>query len=161
MMSAARLKQLEAGQTSMARKVLDAVPKAEIWSIAQITTELGRVGNNMTRSVVEGCLRTLVEAGLVQELQGGFRRVAARPEPQPVASTTIKLASVPTQEAPVQTPMEKLVVLAADLRSLAAEAESMAVRVEELGVELDDKLKAVDEEGATFRQLKVLLNKIK
>lgn len=51
---------------SSERKVLDVVPKQEHWPLEKIHAELTRTGIQMARDKVSGCIRTLVEVGLVK-----------------------------------------------------------------------------------------------
>ncbi len=81
-----RHEQLLAAQSVIARKVFAAVPAQEAWSSKKIYQELMRIGSS-TRDVrvVEGCLNTLVEVGLVQEIvHGSFIRIQPKAETVPL-----------------------------------------------------------------------------
>ncbi len=72
------------GQTAVAKKVYEAVPITEWWSMHQIGDELRRKAHTTTTfDVLQGCLRALTDTGLVTEdTLGKFRRVEVR-EPAP------------------------------------------------------------------------------
>lgn len=66
--SYSRYKALYAGLNSAAKKVYNAVPMQEQWTIAQVLAELTRLGSHVDYRVVEGCLETLVKAKLVRQV---------------------------------------------------------------------------------------------
>jgi hypothetical protein len=161
-MNAAKLARLESGLNSMAKKVLAAVPIQTPWSREQIVSELRRAGATVDRAVVDGCLVTLCERGVVKEpARGTFVRVIARlitpaTEEIPPVSTTAHIitpASSP-QAAPAAPPrddsLSRLANVAALLRRAADEIEGIALDVEA-------RVQAAGKEGETLRQLKALL----
>lgn len=73
----ARLRNL----SGIVRKVYDAVPMSEPWSMSYINSEVQRNGGTTRDArVVHGCINSLKAAGLVNEpVPGVFIRVAVRP----------------------------------------------------------------------------------
>lgn len=90
-MNDSRLRLRESQLTSVARKVLEAVPIAESWVTSRIINELARLGMKYSPSIVEGCLNSLSEDGLVKEVHKGewkrvtidSRSVTGKPGPAP------------------------------------------------------------------------------
>lgn len=60
--------------SSVARKVLEAVPISEAWRSASIREELHRMTDStIDAHTINGCLATLVKTGLVSELLDSLR----------------------------------------------------------------------------------------
>lgn len=75
-----RLAQAERALSGIAKRVLEAVPISEPWTVGQICTELRRNATRVDMAVVMGCLRTHVGLGLVREpTQLNFIRVQVPP----------------------------------------------------------------------------------
>lgn len=144
MNSNARMRAIEEGQTGIAKKVLASVPIQETWTAHQIISDIARSGSRPDPHIVEGCLNTLCDSGLVRERpRGYFQRV--KPKEEKVAS----IASAPQQKEPID-PLAKLGNIASSLRTLADELEDVALAIEE-------KHAGATEELAKLRQLKTLL----
>lgn len=75
-----RIRRFEDGLSGVARKVLDAVPIAEAWTVHAITGEMRRAtGSSYEHRLVVGCLESLKSSGLVREYsRGKFMRVCAK-----------------------------------------------------------------------------------
>ena len=79
-MTATRIRILENQQTGVAKKVYGAVPINEAWPSKSIVAELTRQGQVRDFSIIEGCLNTLKEVGLIKEMSPGhFQRVKPKP----------------------------------------------------------------------------------
>lgn len=160
-MKQSRLAILEKMQTGIARKVLQAVPISEEWNAREIGRELGRLGHNPNFRILEGCLNTLVESGLVTEkTKGMFRRVAAKEkEVQDMIQNEITprvLAAVPEpkrEEIELLDPLEQLFAVAKRLRTAADEIEAEAMRMQE-------KMEQVTKDQESLNQLRTLLKKL-
>jgi len=169
-MNANKLARIESGLNTMARKVLEAVPMQEAWTKAQIAVELRRLGCGAARDVLEGCLATLTDSGLVKEPQrGSFIRVAVRqitptapatpttPE-EPAVQTNIRpIAAAAANDAPAGTSgadtLTRLANLGALLRRAADECDAIALDVE-------TRVQAAGQDGEKLRQLQALLKSI-
>jgi len=158
-MNAAKLARIESGLNSMAKKVLGAVPIQAPWSKEQIVSELRRAGATVDRAVVDGCLITLCERGLVKEpSRGSFIRVIARLITQATeefhdmsATARPAAAQQPQPSAPERDDsLSRLANLGALLRRAADECDAIALDVEA-------RVQAAGKEGETLRQLKALL----
>ncbi|NVM91099.1 hypothetical protein FHT32_004763 [Variovorax sp. SG517] len=159
-MNAAKLARIESGLNSMAKKVLAAVPIQTPWSKEQIVSELRRAGATVDRAVVDGCLITLCERGVVKEpARGTFVRVIARLITQATeefneVSINARPAAAALQPQPPaperEDSLSRLANVAALLRRAADEIDGIALDVEA-------RVQAAGKEGETLRQLKALL----
>lgn len=147
-MQHARAMNILEGQTNLARRVFHSVSMQEFWSVGQISNEMNRIEkHNLTKGEITGCLRTLVDAGLV----GETGMLTFRSNVKPAKDTTV-------EEAPVTAPnlkkkpeakvslMDQLFGLATDLRAVAEKVEAVAMEVDSAILEAgkgDEKLKAL------------------
>jgi hypothetical protein len=162
------------GLNAAARKVHDAVPMQEPWTVAQIVGELRRQGSSLDHRVTRGCLRVLVEAGLVIERAGEkFQRITIRiadkqqPAPQPAPQQ--KEPAMPENVTPLltkktpepATPMDRLGALAKRVNDVAIIVKNLASELSDAAVEIQAELEAKDanntKELAKLRQFQALL----
>ena len=70
-------------QTIITRKVYDCVPILDEWGKSKIHQEVHRTGSNQNGKVVDGCLNSLRNTGLIKEPRPGFfiRVTASTPPP--------------------------------------------------------------------------------
>lgn len=159
-MNNARVQSIERGLSSIARKVLEATPVSEWWSVSVIATEVHRQhGSGPDPRVVNGCLRALVESGLVREgeanhFQRTYPRPALVPKPQKEAHVAKPTAAAkdpdpPTAEQP-ESPIDMIAKIAASMRNLAQQLDDAALSIEE-------RLGRESEDSAKLRQLRQLL----
>lgn len=165
-MNANKMARIESGLSSMAKKVLGAVPLQEVWTKSQIADEMRRIGITVDRNMVYGCLSTIVESGLIKEPErGSFIRVTVRTaakqtqtttQENPVVATTntIRASSTATSPATMGTDtLTRLANLGALLRRAAEECDAIALEVEA-------RVQAAGKEGEKLRQLTALLKDI-
>lgn len=133
------------GQSNLARRVFACVPMQEFWSVGQISNEMHRIEkHNLTKREVIGCLRSLVEAGLVCEAgMLTFRStVKSVKEDDPVMTApTLKKKTEPKLSL-----MDQLFSLATELRNVAEKVEAVAMEVDSAIIEAgkgDEKLKTL------------------
>lgn len=141
--------QILAGQISSVRKVYAVVPIAEAWTIAQIIGELARTGIKQDTHHVDGCVKTLVEAGLVKldSTRRAYQRIYCFPEVKQEAAAPGELAHnkepSPMSAAPAPKkidPLTKLTQHAGFLRNLADD-------IDEAVLEAMAQLEAAKSEG--------------
>lgn len=131
-MTPARIASIERGLNSTLRKVLDATPIQEAWTMHEIGGELFRIGRRLDYSVIDGCLNALKREGLVKEPETGrFTRVKPSPQvhlvTQPIKEIAVPLPSpTPSAPAPAPDPFADLEALAADLIELSDKADKIA-----------------------------------
>ena len=160
-MTATRIRILENQQTGVAKKVYGAVPINEAWPSKSIVAELTRQGQVRDFSIIEGCLNTLKEVGLIKETAPGhFQRVKPKPtvekEAEPMTTTPLKL---PAKSEPAE-PVDRLAVIGTKLRSLSKTFLELADDIDEATLAFEEKASGNDEELAKLRQLKGLLKSL-
>ena len=158
-MTATRIRILENQQTGVAKKVYGAVPINEAWPSKSIVSELTRQGQSRDFSIIEGCLNTLKEVGLVKEVSPGhFQRVKPKPtaekEAEPMTTKPLNPVSPPTE------PMDRLVAIGTKLRGLSQTFLELADDIDEATLAFEEKASGNDEELAKLRQLKGLLKSL-
>lgn len=169
-MNRRRYEQLAQGLNSIAMKVLNTVPIREAWSIAQILTELRRLGCALDHRVVSGSLASLEELGLVRE-QGhkAWIRVQVRdsdtrqcddqPSKPAFNPPNTKDVAMPKQDK--QKPvLDTLADLSSRLRSMAGGMTKLATEIDDAAIAIAEQMQAKDASAAAARQLKKLLSQI-
>lgn len=156
-MNNTKLQAVTNSQTGIAKKVLEAIPFQDAWSRQQVVMELRRTGAAVDLSRIEACIRTLIDAGLVREIQSGqFRRVAPKPE---VAKD--EPAEQPTPEAPRKTDaLTQFAALAATVRAEGERLLVIADQIEEGALAMEQRVTEAGADGAKLRQLATLLKEI-
>ena len=141
-MQYARAMNILDGQTNLAQKVFAAVPMQAFWTVQQISTEMFRLENhNLSKGEITGCLRTLVDAGLVNETASQTFRSTVKPAK--VIEVTAPSKKPP---APKTSLMDQLFDLATSLRDVAEKVEAVAMEVDSAIIEAgkgNDQLKAL------------------
>lgn len=178
LMNNAKMTAIERNMTGIMRKVLDAVPIAEPWTIPQICSEIQRAGGTSDRRAISGCLNTLVEYGLIREpVAGSFERKPHKPATPPATteSAAAKGADVMTMpqksgeatSVPPLSPLDRLAAAGHDLRELSRSISRQSKNVEQLAEEIDavaievtEKISRIESDTAKMRQLQELLKSI-
>ncbi len=164
MISQSRFEQRFKSMTAIAQKVYAAVPMVEPWSPSFICSEMQRLGSSTRDSrVVEGCLNTLKEAGLVLEpSRRVFIRSPIKPDPiippqkDQAMTNAITLTASKTDktEKKSRAPIAILSELATRLKKLSDDMEIAAL-------EIDDYITSKDADAEKLKQLQVLLNSLR
>jgi hypothetical protein len=160
-MTATRIRILENQQTGVAKKVYGAVPINEAWPSKAIVMELTRQGQVRDFSIIEGCLNTLKEVGLIREVAPGhFQRVKPKltveKEAEPMATTPQK---APAKSEPTE-PVDRLAAIGTKLRGLSQMFLELADDIDEAALAFEEKTSGNDEELAKLRQLKNVLKSL-
>ena len=160
-MTATRIRILENQQTGVAKKVYGAVPINEAWPSKQIVMELSRQGQVRDFSIIEGCLNTLKEVGLIRETAPGyFQRVKPKPTVEKEAEPmTTKPLNQPTKSEPTE-PVDRLAAIGTKLRGLSQMFLELADDIDEAALAFEEKTSGNDEELAKLRQLQTLLKSL-
>ena len=160
-MTATRIRILENQQTGVAKKVYGAVPINEAWPSKSIVSELTRQGQVRDFSIIEGCLNTLKEVGLIKETAPGhFQRVKPKAEPMstkplnPVIPPNSSIKGEPTE------PVDRLAAIGTKLRGLSQMFLELADDIDEAALAFEEKTSGNDEELAKLRQLKNVLKSL-
>ncbi len=90
-MKQSKLDRMINDQTIIAQKIFNCVPMTEVWSKKQIHVEAKRQGIQQGCKVIDGCLHSLRNSGLIKEpTPGYFTQVKATPEKPKLQSVTAK-----------------------------------------------------------------------
>lgn len=131
-MQHARAQNILSGQSNLARRVFAAVPMQVFWNVQQISGEMHRLdAHNLSKAEITGCLRSLVDAGLVNETASLTFRSAVKPAP--IKEPTV--ANSKKDDKPQVTLMDRLFEVADKLRSAAEGIEAIAMEVDSAIVE--------------------------
>jgi hypothetical protein len=173
-MNISKLKSRLDGQTSIAKKVYECVPAQEFWTAGQICEELGRKGQTPQKRIVEGCLSTLKESGLVVEQgPGQFKAIVLKKKPtleavpfaaftygseEEVEVNTVKIV----EKKPIvkRTPLEILSGLATKLDCMMDEMDDLKKEIEDAALEITEQMQADDDKIKQLRQLQTLLKNL-
>lgn len=159
------------GLTGTSRKVYEAMPIAESWTITKIIAELRRRGISTDYSSVQGSLVHLLDHKCIKEpLKGQYIRVEMKEEPEKAKPEKTKLAftlveptpepkAVPQPEkAPEETGMlDALATLAESLKAAGWKLIGQAREVEELALRLEAKDQTMKQDYERVKQLRSLL----
>lgn len=167
-MTPARAEALLQGQTSLARKVFDATPIQESWTVASIRNALSGASMTTSAHVIRGCLRELIDAGLVRQPERNqFQRVeiraAAKPQQQEPAMPAAAQATPAPPSIPAEqhTPLELLGELAGEMgalaKAMAEQLHNMARRIEEVALVVEQDREAIAADLTKLRQFQALL----
>lgn len=173
-MNESRFNAVYRGLSEQAKKVYQAVPLTESWSVAQIMSELARTSGQREHRVVTGCLSSLRDVGLVRELAGGqWVRVEVRakvatthvePEmPQPPKQEPQKEPEMPainTKPAPQQsnvTPLERIGGLSSQVLGIIQSLHQLAADIEATALEVEEQIEKIQKDSARLKQLQELL----
>lgn len=162
-MNEVRMKAITESQSSIAKKVLSAIPLNEPWTAKQVYAELGRMTGSMTdRRIVDGCINTLVESGLVKESpRGSFRRIEAKPEKEQ-PTPEVKLVVQPKfklveQGATPRDPLDRMAAVAASIRGIGRQLEAAATEVEETALYMQQSIESTATKSEQLDALRKLL----
>ena len=159
-MTATRIRILENQQTGIAKKVYGAVPINEAWPSKSIVAELTRQGQVRDFSIIEGCLNTLKEVGLIKEMAPGhFQRVKPKPTVEKGAEPMTSPPKTPIKGEPTE-PVDRLAAIGTKLRGLSQMFLELADDIDEATLAFEEKASGNDEELAKLRQLKGLLKSL-
>jgi hypothetical protein len=134
-MTPAKATRIEQSLNGIARKVLEATPIQSPWSLTQIIGELRRCGYSASQDVVLGSLCNMVRLGLVRESSPrSYIRTAVKDRAETASNEDIvEMPAPPPPTAPAlpQNPIDKLTMLATQLRLLAGTLDDIALEVDE------------------------------
>jgi len=166
-MNAGRFQSILNGMTSIAIKVFDVVPKGDAWDAYQIHQELVRTGAQRDYRILEGCLKSLVDAGVVIESpRGNFRQVsvhgrAAKPEiSMTYANKELRVIVKPAPPAKNQSPIERLSALSARVKACMSELHTIQGDIDTAAIEIEEDMAQHAQSAEKLRQLQALLKGI-
>lgn len=158
MISQSKFQVIHRQLSGIAQKVYAAVPCETPWAVSYIHSEMQRLGSS-TRDVrvVQGCLNSLKDAGLIQETSKGLF-VRAQVKPTPIAEPNQKEQPVTQQQTIVKpkTPRNPMAIL----NELAAKCKALQDEMEMAALEIDEYVTAKDGDAAKLKQLQTLLKSL-
>lgn len=157
MQSIARHEERIRNMSAIAQKVYNAVPASEPWSMTRIHAEMQRLGGSSRDSrIVQGCLNSLKDAGLVEEpARLVFIRSAVRPDKplQETAKPTTEKVEKTMSLSPAKQPRTPMAILT----DLAARCKALADDIETAALEIDEHVTAKGADADKLKQLQALL----
>jgi len=180
-LNAQKQQRVEDGLTAIMRKVYDAVPEQDPWTVSQIVAEISRITrSSMDHRTVLGVLGQLKERGLVKEpaskefIRAKHRHatlavVDGRAEPAEAIAAPTELNVAPIVGAPMpaldavteqQEPMDRLAALAALMRDMAEQMAKSAREAEDVALEVEQRMERIKADTLKLRQLQALLKDI-
>lgn len=148
-MQHARAQNILSGQSNLARRVFAAVPMQEFWSVPQISAEMNRLEpHNLSKGEITGCLRSLEDAGLVNETASLTFRSTVKPPKEN--------ATVEPKKTPVTSQLSLLERLAAKAEALRALADDIDL----LAMEAEEAIKAASLDSEKLKQFQAMLKQM-
>lgn len=146
-----RAQNILSGQTNLARKVFAAVPMQSFWDVQQISIEMARQApHNNTKAEITGCLRVLVDAGLINETAS----LTFRSNVKPPKAVSEQVMQPKAKAEPVKASfMDRAFELATTMRAAAEQ-------LEQLGMEVDTALKDAGKGDEKFKQMQATLRSL-
>lgn len=162
MMSESRFRQVMAGTTTVAKKVYEAIPASDQWGYQQIVAEVSRLGYGIDYRTIQGCINSLIQAGLVQETEKGmFRRQPIRPKTEPTSDQMATTQPTqPTGQAAQKDAIDILGSIADKLRSLSKTTSSLADEVDKAALDISEQISMKEAGADKLKQLKELLKEL-
>lgn len=162
--------------SAVAQKVFHAVPKEEAWAVPQIHNELARKGQNIDRRIVEGCLRALIDQGLITQPSTSIYRQVKVKEPSPIQKSeeidymTTPKSALPARmpgppdavckDVPPLPPLDRLSALANSARQMMTALKALSDDIETAALEIAEQMAANEENAAKMKQLQALLKSL-
>lgn len=179
MISPAKFRKLHQALNGVARKVYDATPIGEFWTVAQILGELKRNGSTLGQHVVHGSLSKMADDGLLRERgKNEYRREEVRASTTPTAMEIAMTETILKPQKPVPpplpavrsapavtTPLQRLENLEQRMNGLVQRFASASQELLDLHESLTDTLielqdQQEDPEIAKLRQLSAVLKSL-
>ena len=175
-MNYVRFKSVLGNMTTAAQKVYAAIPAFDSWTHDEINAELKRLGSHMDYKTMQGCINSLMGAGLVRELAGTgkrhrFSRMEVRGKPtKTLDEQETEAVTEPPKEEPMTTlviattkitetknPVDLLGDLAVKARSISTQLLALANEIDPAAIAAQDYVEHSDKDTEKLRQLQSLL----
>lgn len=148
-MQHARAMNILSGQSNLARRVFAAVPIQAFWTVQEISVEMHRLENHkLNKGEIMGCLRTLVDAGLVNETASLTFRSNVKPQKE--SASVIPKTLAPSEQMSL---MDRIAIKAQAMRMLADDLEM-------LGLEAEEAIKAASADSEKLKQFQLNLKQM-
>lgn len=184
MLSEAKRDRILQAQTSTARKVYDAIPISEPWTMPKIVGELERRGVVMDYAILIGCINTLIRNGLASEperktyirtpvrakavqaivssVMGGDDDDEANEEITDMPPTTTAQQGRHQTRAvsPQVAAIDRLGALAAKATAMAEDLRRLSGEIETVALEIAEQIADVEAKAEKLRKFQTLLAEI-
>lgn len=148
-MQHARAMNILSSQSNLARRVFAAVPIQAFWTVQEISVEMHRLENHkLNKGEIMGCLRTLVDAGLVNETASLTFRSNVKPQKE--SASVIPKTLAPSEQMSL---MDRIAIKAQAMRMLADDLEM-------LGLEAEEAIKAASADSEKLKQFQLNLKQM-
>lgn len=158
-MNHARFQSKYTNLSKLEQLTFDAVPIKECWSLAQVCSEVIRLGqSNVGKDAVERCLKRLVDASMVKAV--GNSQLFTKDKP-PTAKNKAPVAMVkaePKKEPPK--PLDLLYQCAESLSKLSSDLVSLAQTMESAVLQAEEQMNQKSGDFQKIEQLKSLLSEL-
>ncbi len=170
-MNEARFNSLYKGLNDQTKRVYQAVPIKERWSVSQIIAEILRVNpsKNDHRSVLF-CLNSLREAGLVKESAGGeWCRVPVRTKVYEPAAESIEEVETKaeeettmptndtkpseTSEKNTATALERIGELSSQVITIIQSLHKLAADIDAAAIEVEEQIEKINKDSVRLKKL--------
>jgi hypothetical protein len=172
-MTPSKFAQKMQNQTTIAKKVYEAVPIAESWSVKQILSEMFRVTRSQAdHKIVNGCIKSLIDSGLVYEpINGQYQRAqvkekAIEPEKIPlkiVKEKGIEMDVTIKKEPDIENnsnPIDVLGKLSSRLLSVNRDIKKIADDIDSAAISVQEQLEESEGKSEKLKQLQQLLKSL-
>lgn len=169
-MTETKFQSLYRGLTEQAKKVYNAVPIKDQWTIAQIMAELARTTGQREHRIVSGCLNSLKSAGLVRETANGtWSRVEVKTKITINAEPEIEMTKKETNVPPINTqppaktvatnitPLERIGGLSQQVLTIIQSMHQLAADIEAAAIEVEEQVEKIEKDTALLRQFQQLI----
>lgn len=168
-MKLSRFQGIYNGMNSLAKKVYDAVPIENAWSMHKIVRELQRMKTPMEVSQVQGCLKYMLSMGIIKkDGEGDYIRtelkIANNNEPdeyvneEPPTKELIQMATEPNKAPSTENDVFNLLAsLAQRAQDISDQADHLKEDIEKAALTVQTEFDKNSAELGKLRQLKALL----
>lgn len=149
------------GVSEVAKKVYGALSDTKYMSAGRAVNELFALGVRVDKNIAEGCINSLIKAGLVEESSPGLyirTRIKEAPK-KPVIKKEIEVK--PAQAtAKNESPVDKLLNVSIRISDASAMLKSIAAEIAVVAESVDQHMKEGSEEAKKLYALRDLLKAI-
>lgn len=163
-MKKTRFSQIYEGLSSVAKKAYEGTPIQEPWEIARIVEEVMRVTPSFRDArVIKGCLNTLVQSGLVKEVQSGkFQRVRVDIEENNMKKHIqqgVDCSSV-VNKPNNKSPIDKIAGLQSFAEKILNDVKALIDEIDTVAIDVEEQFSNQESESKKLKQLQELLKSL-
>jgi len=155
-MNAKKQRKLLESQERNAIGIFECIPKTDHWSITQVIHEINRIHPSYTVNmpVLQGCLKSLEQCGLIRcDSDGLYFQTEVR-EPQPKKPTLTSVPK-PIKEKPMPAPKKQDPL--AVLEDISKDITNLKEKMDAAAIAIQDQFEAIQEQGKKWRAMKAMM----